>query len=183
MTVKYIPPHLRNNELVFHNYFAHLKDSLECLREIVEEDFINKPLDRDIRFACIQAKRSQELLECLRATCHKSLGAKDKAVMPCSMPSSDPCTSSSGMQKVDQPTNVPIIPSIGVISDIKASGSKPPGNTKQDKTSQAKNVHWKRVEDHPRNIKFELNKTNRVDSSISDKRTVINSNSATICRP
>lgn len=28
MTVKYIPPHLRNNELVFHNYFAHLKDSL-----------------------------------------------------------------------------------------------------------------------------------------------------------
>lgn len=142
------------------------------------------PCDREIRFACIQAKRSQELLECLIATCPKSLGVKGKAVMPCSMPcakytnhsmpsikkvnsnvpssSSDPCTSSSGMQKVDQPTNVPIIPSTGVISDIKASGSKPPGNTKQDRTSQTKNVHWKRVEDHPRNIKVELNKTNRV---------------------
>uniref|UniRef100_UPI0020C48F65 hypothetical protein n=1 Tax=Salmonella enterica TaxID=28901 RepID=UPI0020C48F65 len=33
------------------------------------------------------------------------------------------------------------------------------------------------------NLKFELNKTNRVDSSISHRRTVINSNSDTICKP
>ena len=56
-------------------------------------------------------------------------------------------------------------------------------NTRNDRTSQAKNVHWKRVEEQSRNFKFESNKTNRVDSSISHRRTVINSNSDTICKP
>ena len=44
-------------------------------------------------------------------------------------------------------------------------------------------MHWKRVEEQSRNLKFESNKTNRVDSSICHRRTVINSNSDTICKP
>ena len=43
-------------------------------------------------------------------------------------------------------------------------------------------MHWKRVEDQPRNFKLDSNKTTRVDSSISHRRTVINSNSDTICK-
>ena len=75
--------------------------------------------------------------------------------------SSDPSTSKQEKQRVAKPTNVPI-PSTGVISDIKASRSKSQDNTRNDRTSQATNVHWKRVEEQSRNLKFESNKTNRV---------------------
>nr|GEV83748.1 hypothetical protein [Tanacetum cinerariifolium] len=79
-------------------------------------------------------------------------------------------------------TNVPIIPLTGVNSDTKATGSKPRSNTKNDRTMPAKSVHKKKVEDHLRNNKSNLNKKNRVDFSISFKRTVINSNSNAFCK-
>ena len=65
LSVKYVPPHLRNNKLAIQTYFSYLKDNLECLREIVEEDKLEKPLDNAIGHACLYAERSQELLECL----------------------------------------------------------------------------------------------------------------------
>ncbi|GJR54023.1 hypothetical protein Tco_1404544 [Tanacetum coccineum] len=40
----------------------------------------------------------------------------------------------------------------------------------------------KKVEEHPRTIRSSLKTTNRVDSSISSKRTVINSNSHSVCQ-
>nr|GEU53493.1 putative reverse transcriptase domain-containing protein [Tanacetum cinerariifolium] len=58
-----------------------------------------------------------------------------------------------------------------------ASGSKPRSNAKKNRISSATSVNRKTVEDHPRTNKANLQQPNRVDSSISYKRTVINSNS------
>ena len=79
-------------------------------------------------------------------------------------------------------TNVPIIASTGVINDTTTSGSKPSRNTRNNRTTQAKSVQKKNVEDHPRKNNISLRTVNRVDSSISFKRTLINSNSVATCK-
>nr|GEU71890.1 copia protein [Tanacetum cinerariifolium] len=62
-----------------------------------------------------------------------------------------------------------------------ASGSKPRSNTKKDRTLPAKSS-IKKVEDHPRKNKSSVKQKNHVESSISYKRTVINSNSHSVCK-
>ncbi|GJX18177.1 hypothetical protein Tco_0219009 [Tanacetum coccineum] len=74
-----------------------------------------------------------------------------------------------------------MIPSTGVKDATAASGSKPRSNTKKDRTLPAKSDK-KKVEDHYRNNKSSVKQKNRVDSRISYKRTVINSNSNSICK-
>nr|GEW96132.1 retrovirus-related Pol polyprotein from transposon TNT 1-94 [Tanacetum cinerariifolium] len=54
---------LRNNREVHLNYLKHLKESVETLREIVEEAKVERPLDRSLASACLYTKHSQELLE------------------------------------------------------------------------------------------------------------------------
>ncbi|GJR96430.1 retrovirus-related pol polyprotein from transposon TNT 1-94 [Tanacetum coccineum] len=61
----------------------------------------------------------------------------------------------------------------GVNSSTEASGSKPRSNTKHNRILPAKSDNKKKVEDHPRNNKSNLKQENRVDSSISSKRTVV----------
>ncbi|GJZ38249.1 retrovirus-related pol polyprotein from transposon TNT 1-94 [Tanacetum coccineum] len=70
----------------------------------------------------------------------------------------------------------------GVTSSIEASGSKPRSKIKNSRNLPAKSDIKKKVEDHPRNNKSNLKQKNRVDSSISYKRTIINSNSAFACK-
>nr|GEX72926.1 hypothetical protein [Tanacetum cinerariifolium] len=100
----------------------------------------------------------------------------------------DQCeTSNTNRQKhveeqITQKTNVLVLPSTGVDSCTDASGSKPKRNTKKNRISPAKSINKKTVEDHSRNNKSHLQKPNRVDSSISSKRTVINSNSDFVCK-
>ncbi|GKD21862.1 hypothetical protein Tco_1223565, partial [Tanacetum coccineum] len=81
-----------------------------------------------------------------------------------------------------QQTNVPVPPSIGVNSCTDASGSQPRSNTKKNRILQAKSVDKKQVEEHPRTNKSSSKIMNHVDSSISSKRTVINSNSHSVCQ-
>ncbi|GKB54266.1 retrovirus-related pol polyprotein from transposon TNT 1-94 [Tanacetum coccineum] len=52
INVKPIPPRNRNNRKVHLDYLKHLKESVETLREIVEEDRIEKPLDNALENAC-----------------------------------------------------------------------------------------------------------------------------------
>ncbi|GJT39351.1 hypothetical protein Tco_0939216 [Tanacetum coccineum] len=78
-------------------------------------------------------------------------------------------------------TKEPVIPSTGVNGATAASGSKPRSNTKKDRTLPAKS-DTKKVEDHPRNNKSTVKRKNSVDSSISYKRTIINSNSNSVCK-
>ncbi|GJT92515.1 retrovirus-related pol polyprotein from transposon TNT 1-94 [Tanacetum coccineum] len=77
------------------------------------------------------------------------------------------------MKCVTMPAKTPKALAPGVISFTKASGSKPRNNTKNTRNLPARSDNKKIVEDHPRNKKSNLKQKNRVDSSISYKRTCV----------
>ncbi|GJS73549.1 retrovirus-related pol polyprotein from transposon TNT 1-94 [Tanacetum coccineum] len=192
--VEPIPPRNRNNKEVHLDYLKHLKESVETLCEIVEKAKVERPLDSSLASACLYTKHSQELLEYVIGTCPKDLNPRDKkhAATPLTRKKQvtfeDQCeTSNSNTHKhVEQlniqKTNVPVPPSTGVNSCTDASGSQPRSNTKKNRILPAKSVNKKKVEEHPRTNKSSLKTTNRIDSSISSKRTVINSNSHSVCK-
>ncbi|GJZ68389.1 hypothetical protein Tco_0631629 [Tanacetum coccineum] len=76
--VEPIPPNIRNNREVHLDYLKHLKESVETLREIVEEAKVERPLDISLASACLYTKHSQELLEYAIGTCPKDFNQKDK---------------------------------------------------------------------------------------------------------
>ncbi|GJT87384.1 hypothetical protein Tco_1069101 [Tanacetum coccineum] len=123
--VEPIPPRNRNNREVHLEYLKHLTESVETLREIVEEARIDKSLDNALENACFYTKRSQELLEYVIGTCPKEFNKRDKkaATTPLNRKKQvtfkEPCNTSDNntqthveQQKV-QKTNVPVIPSTG----------------------------------------------------------------------
>ncbi|GJZ29378.1 retrovirus-related pol polyprotein from transposon TNT 1-94 [Tanacetum coccineum] len=192
--VEPIPPRNRNNREVHLVYLKHLKESVETLREIVEEAKVERPLDSSLASACRYTKHSQELLEYVIGTCPKALNTRDNKHASTSLPKKKQVTfeEQCAMSKSNthkpveqlncQKTNVPVPPSTGVNSCTDASRSQPRSNTKKNRILPAKSVNMKKVEEHPRTIKSSLKTTNRVDSSISSKRTVINSNSHSVCQ-
>ncbi|GJZ87469.1 hypothetical protein Tco_0659079 [Tanacetum coccineum] len=121
--VKPIPHPLKNNRSAHLNYISHLKESVETVREIVEEARVVKPLDIHLTM----------LANTLR-----------------------------------------------VNDSTEASGSKPRSNTKKNRILPAKKENKKEVEVRLRTNKSVWTKVNRVDSSISSKRVVINSNSESV---
>nr|GEY93814.1 integrase, catalytic region, zinc finger, CCHC-type, peptidase aspartic, catalytic [Tanacetum cinerariifolium] len=129
--VEHIPPYNRNNRLAHQTYLNRLKDSLDTLQEIIKENRIAKPLDNVVAYAYTYTKRSQEFLEYVIGTCRKLGNKQDRFI-------------------ASTPLRVNI--------DTKASGSKPRINTKNDRTTPAKSVRKKKVEDHIRNNKSNLNK-------------------------
>ncbi|GJU65532.1 retrovirus-related pol polyprotein from transposon TNT 1-94 [Tanacetum coccineum] len=163
--VEPIPPRNRNNRKVHLDYLKHLKESVETIREIVEEAKVERPLDRSLASACLYTKHSQELLEYVIGTCPKDFNQRDKK-----------------HHLNTQKTNIPVPPSTGVNSCTDASGSQPRSNTKKNRILPAKSVNKKNVEENPRTNKSNLKTKNHVDSSISSKRTVINLNSYTACK-
>ncbi|GKE97677.1 hypothetical protein Tco_0021028, partial [Tanacetum coccineum] len=144
-----------------------------------------RPLDRSLVSACLYTKHSQELLECVIGTCPKDFNHQDKKHAATPLPKKkqvtfeDQCaTSNSNTHKhVEQlnfqKTNIPVPPSAGGNSCTEASGSQLRSNTKKNRILPAKSVNIKKVEEHPRKIKSSLKTTNRVDSSISSKHTVV----------
>ncbi|GKA92954.1 retrovirus-related pol polyprotein from transposon TNT 1-94 [Tanacetum coccineum] len=192
--VKPIPHPFKNNRSAHLNYINHLKESVETVREIVEEARVVKPLDNALNYACQYTKLSQELLEYVIGTCLKSFNERDNKapstplIRRKQVTFNDTCKMSINdtqkqirPQKVHQ-SNVTVIPSTGVSSSTEASGSKPRSNSKHDRILLAKSVNKKKVEDHPRTNKSVWTKVNRVESSISSKRVVINSNSESVCK-
>ncbi|GJX30417.1 retrovirus-related pol polyprotein from transposon TNT 1-94 [Tanacetum coccineum] len=69
-----------------------------------------------------------------------------------------------------------------VNSSTVASRSKPRSNTKNNRYRTANSVNQKTVKDYPMTNKSVWTKVNRVDSSISSKRVVINLNSESVCK-
>ncbi|GJW56392.1 hypothetical protein Tco_0103123 [Tanacetum coccineum] len=68
-----------------------------------------------------------------------------------------------------------------VLDATAASRSNPKTNTKKVRTLPAKSDK-KNIEVHPRNNQSSMKRSNRIDSSIISKRTVINSNSNSVCK-
>ncbi|GJZ26873.1 hypothetical protein Tco_0571126 [Tanacetum coccineum] len=159
--VKPIPHPLKNNRSAHLNYISHLKESVETVREIVEEARVVKPLDNALNYACQYTKLSQELLEYVIGP--KSFNERDKKA---------PSTPITRKKQV----------TFRVYTSTKASGSKPRSNTKKNRILPAKKENKKKVEDHLRTNKSVWTKVNRVDSSISSKCVVINSNSESVCK-
>nr|GEU33776.1 hypothetical protein [Tanacetum cinerariifolium] len=151
--VEPIPPRLKNNKEVHLDYLKHLKESVATLREIVEEAKATTLLNRKKQVTFANQ-------------CETSYTNTQKHVE----------------QQITQKSNVPVLPFTGVDSCTYASGSKLKSNTKKNRISPAKSVNKKTVEDHSRTNKSYLQKPNRVDSSISFKRTVINLNSDSVCK-
>ncbi|GJT97105.1 hypothetical protein Tco_1092623 [Tanacetum coccineum] len=56
--VEPIPPRQRSNRNVHHGYLNSLKDTLDTLREIVEEARSELPSDSNLDYACVYTKRS-----------------------------------------------------------------------------------------------------------------------------
>ncbi|GJU90588.1 hypothetical protein Tco_1303011 [Tanacetum coccineum] len=52
LDVEHFPPRNRNNREVHLVYLRHLKESVDTLRDIVEESKAERPLDRSLEFAC-----------------------------------------------------------------------------------------------------------------------------------
>ncbi|GJX64298.1 retrovirus-related pol polyprotein from transposon TNT 1-94, partial [Tanacetum coccineum] len=76
--VEPIPPRNRNNREVHLDYLKHLKESVETLREIVEEAKVERPLDRSLASACLYTKHSQEILEYVISTYLEDFNQRDK---------------------------------------------------------------------------------------------------------
>ncbi|GJY06093.1 retrovirus-related pol polyprotein from transposon TNT 1-94 [Tanacetum coccineum] len=177
--VEPIPPPNRNNREVHLDYLKHLKESVETLREIVEEAKVERPLDRSLASACLYTKHSQELLEYVIGTCPKDFNKQDKkhastpltrkkqVIYKDQYEKSNNNTHKHVEQLNIQKTNVPVLPSTGVNSCTDASGLQPRSNTKKNRISSAKSVNKKKVEEHHRTNKSSLKTTNHVDSSIS----------------
>ncbi|GJW98831.1 hypothetical protein Tco_0180639 [Tanacetum coccineum] len=150
--VEPIPPRLKNNREVHLDYIKHLKESVETLREIVEEAKVDRPLDTSLASACRYTKHSQELLEHVIGTCPKDFNPRDKQnasttllrkkrvtfVEPCETLTHNP-PAQVEHQKINSP-NAPGIPSPGVKGASTASSSKPRSNTKKDRTLPAKSA-------------------------------------------
>ncbi|GJZ96079.1 retrovirus-related pol polyprotein from transposon TNT 1-94 [Tanacetum coccineum] len=165
----------------------------ETLREIVEDAKVERPLDTSLASTFRYTKHSQELLEYVIGTCPKDFGPRDKqnastnSLRKKEVTFVEPCETLTHNtppqvehQKINL-TNIPGIPSIGVKGASVASRSKPRSNTKKDRTLPAKSA-LKQVEAHSRMNKSNEKHKNHVDSSISYKRTIINSNSNTFCK-
>ncbi|GKA66214.1 integrase, catalytic region, zinc finger, CCHC-type containing protein, partial [Tanacetum coccineum] len=166
LDVEPIPPRNRNNREVHLVYLRHLKESVDTLREIVEEAKVERPLDRSLAFACRYTKHSQELLEYVFGTCPKVFNQQDK--MHANTPRKKQVTfedqsapSSSTTHKHVEPmhtqkSNVPVPPSTGVNSCTDASGSQPRSILKKHRIPPAKSDGLKKVEDHSRTIRSSL---------------------------
>nr|GEY58566.1 integrase, catalytic region, zinc finger, CCHC-type, peptidase aspartic, catalytic [Tanacetum cinerariifolium] len=145
--VEPIVPRLRNNRDAHLDYLRHLKESVQIIRDIVEEAKVVRPLDRSIVSACRYTKHSQELLE---QDSNKQVHVV--AVKP-------------------QKTNVLVLPNTGVTSYPKASGSHPKSNPKTNRISPAKGANKLPVEDLPKTNKSYLRTTNRCSKHMTGDRS------------
>ncbi|GKE70984.1 hypothetical protein Tco_1529056 [Tanacetum coccineum] len=177
-------------------YIKHLKEKKH--RKTLRENnrgllTVERPLDTYLASAYRYTKHSQELLEYVIGMCPKDFSPHDKQNVSTNslrkkrVSFIEPCETSTHNtppqvehQKINS-TNAPGIPSTGVKAASASSRSKPRSNTNKDRTLPAKSA-LKQVEAHSRMNKSNKKHKNRVDFSISYKRTVINSNSNTSCK-
>nr|GEV93340.1 Gag-Pol polyprotein [Tanacetum cinerariifolium] len=163
--VEPIPSRLRNNKEAHLDYLRHLKESVETIRDIVEEAKVVRPLDSLIVSACHYTKHSQELLEYAIGTCLQDSHKRDKKHAPAPLIEKRQVTFAEQCDKSNsnihkhvaklntQKTNVYVPPSTGVNRCTDVSGSQPRSNTKKSRISPAKGVNKMQVEEQLRTNK------------------------------
>nr|GEZ01508.1 hypothetical protein [Tanacetum cinerariifolium] len=166
--VEPIVPRLRNNRNAHLDYLRHLKESVEMIRDIVEEAKVIRPLDRSIVSACRYTKHSQELLEYAIGTCPQGSQPRGKqlAHIPLIMKKqvivaqpSNKLDSTAHLHVVtvtSQKTNVLVPPSTGVDCCPIANELQPISHVKPNRISPAKGDNKLPVDDQPKKISLTL---------------------------
>ncbi|GJT28023.1 hypothetical protein Tco_0908298 [Tanacetum coccineum] len=191
LDLKPLSPKLRKNREVHVDYLKQAKEYADTLRDIVEQARAQQPLDSALDYACKFTTCIQELLVYVNATCPSSLNMYEKLVAitplnkskkvrfiePIESTNNTPKQADSQNSKI---TNKPLLTSTGVYISTHASGSKPKGNTRNNRISRtsSSNQKNKKVEDQPKNAKTGLNKKNHISNyNASTKHAVLNVNS------
>ncbi|GJV73703.1 hypothetical protein Tco_1493698, partial [Tanacetum coccineum] len=146
----------------------------------------------DIEPISLKLKNNRDAYE----TCPSSPKPSEKLIAVTSMNKDkrvrfvEPVTSSSNIPKQanslqTKDSNKPLLTSTGVKFTTSASGSKPSGNTKNNRIKRLPHSNQKnKVEDHSRKVKSSLNKTNSVSKPISNalvKHSVRNAKFESMC--
>nr|GEV66696.1 retrovirus-related Pol polyprotein from transposon TNT 1-94 [Tanacetum cinerariifolium] len=162
-------PKLVDNREIHINYLKHTQEQADILRGIVEQAKAKQPLDNALDFDCKHAKRIQELLVYVRDTCPSAIKLSETKVARTPMNKTkkvtfaEPIASSSTNQKTHY-SNKPMLHYTGVRCSTSASGSKPLGNTKNNRIFQPSSCNKiNKVEDQPRSVKTRKNKKNCVN--------------------
>nr|GFA22249.1 integrase, catalytic region, zinc finger, CCHC-type, peptidase aspartic, catalytic [Tanacetum cinerariifolium] len=144
------------------DYLRHLKESVETIRDIVEEAKVVRSLDRSIVSACRYTQHSQKLLEYAIGTCPQGSQQRPKQLAHTPLIRKKQVTATKPSDRQDRVKRYP-----------KASGSQPKSNHKTNRISPTKGANKLPVEDLPRTNKSHPITTNRVDSSSRLTRTVV----------
>nr|GEW44101.1 hypothetical protein [Tanacetum cinerariifolium] len=135
---------LLNNRTVHSDFLRLTQKQAAILREVVEQEKSQNPLNNSLDHACKYTKRIQELLIIIRQTCSIINNSSDKlvAVTPKNKDKrvrfTEPETSSRNTNtktasSSNLVSNKPMLSSTGVKPSTSASGSQPSGNTKKDR--------------------------------------------------
>nr|GEW32006.1 Gag-Pol polyprotein [Tanacetum cinerariifolium] len=176
-----IPEYFENNDLK-----AQLKDKDTT---IFKQAKAQQPLDNVLDFACKHAKRIHELLVYVRNTypIAVKLGETKEARTPINkikkVTFAEPIASSCTNQDTHN-FNKPILNSTRVKCSTSAIGSKPLGNTKNNRITQPSSSNKiNKVEDQPRSVKTRKNNMNHVKKLKCDDhvmQSMCNTNSISV---
>ncbi|GJY20043.1 hypothetical protein Tco_0392609 [Tanacetum coccineum] len=130
------------------DYIKHIHENAEILRELVKNARAFIPLDSNLDSACKYIQRIQEVLVYVQETC-PCLSKPSENLVAVTPMNKDrrvrfayPITSSSNVPKQtnnlkSQDSNKPLLHSTGINCSTSASGSKPSGNTKNNRIPQS----------------------------------------------
>ncbi|GJX29073.1 hypothetical protein Tco_0237152 [Tanacetum coccineum] len=196
LDIKPISPRLKNNRDAHEVYIEKTIEYTDTLRGFVESARTQNPSVPLLEYDCMFTKHVQELLVYVSQTCLSSPETSGKLVAVTSMNKdirvrfAEPVTSSSNIPKQTgslktKDSNKPLLTYTGVKHTTSASGSKPSGNTKNNRITRPPQSNQKnKVKDHYRKVKSSLNKTNSVYEPVSNalvKNYVRNAKFESIC--
>nr|GEU36573.1 retrovirus-related Pol polyprotein from transposon TNT 1-94 [Tanacetum cinerariifolium] len=180
LDIKPISHRLKNNRDAHEVYLEKTIKNTNTLYGLVECARKWNPSEPLLESACIFTKHIQELLVYVSMTCLSLTKSCENLVTVTHMNKDkkvrfdEPITSSINILKQTDSLktkdfNKPLLTSTGVKPTTSASGSKPLGNTKNNRiTRPQSNNQNNKVEEHPRKVKPSLNKMKSVSEPISN---------------
>ncbi|GJS07967.1 integrase, catalytic region, zinc finger, CCHC-type containing protein [Tanacetum coccineum] len=180
LDIEPISPRLKNSRDTHKVYIEKTIEYTDALRDFLESARTQNPSEPLLESACMFTKHVQELLVYVSQTCPSSPKSSRKLVVVTPINKDkrvrfvEPVTSSNNIPKhtdalKTKDYNKTLLPSTRVKPTTSVSGSKPSGNTKNNRITRPPRRNQKnKVEDHLRKVKPSLNKTNSVSEPISN---------------
>nr|GEU80145.1 hypothetical protein [Tanacetum cinerariifolium] len=174
LDIEPISHRLKNNRDAHEVYLEKNIENTKTLRGFVVYAKIQNPSEPLLESAYIFKKHVQELLVYVSKTCPSLTKPCEKSVVVTPINKdkkvrfAEPITSLSSIPKQTdslktKDSNTPLLTSTGVKPTTSASGSKPSGNTKNNRITRPLSSNQKnKVEDHFRKVKSSLNKMNSI---------------------